>query len=135
MSIDEWQYVKNESELNMKIEEILNNIKDIFKVKTDKEIAELMGIETSNLSKIKTRNSIPYKELFNLCEKNKIDINSLIYGQNKEEKINFLMKINEIVDNSNEKELEVYYYLLMAEQKKLKMWRKLWRKSIIIYLN
>ena len=101
------------------IEDIIENIKKIFDLRADKEVAHLLGIETSHLSKMKVRKHIPYKELFFLCEKEKIDITFLFYGKEIKIKMNYKIKIDEILANSSEKELEIYYHILKAEKLKI----------------
>lgn len=101
------------------IQNIIDNIKKIFELKADKEVAHLLGIENAYLSKMKVRNHIPYKELFLLCEKEKISISFLFYGKEIKAKINYKLKINDIIDNSSDKELEIYYHVLKAEKLKL----------------
>lgn len=47
-----------------------------------------------------------------------IDVNFILIGKEKEEiekKINFKDEILQIIENSDEKELEYFYYLLKAE--------------------
>ncbi|NQY19798.1 MAG: hypothetical protein HRT40_00585 [Campylobacteraceae bacterium] len=75
-----------------------------------------MGLESSYLSKIRSRQSIPFKELFKLCEKEKIDISLLMNGKEIKINMNYKLKILNIIENANDKELEIYYYMLKAEE-------------------
>ena len=50
----------------------------------DKEIAEALGMTGSQYSNAKKRNSIPYDKISELCAKNRISINWVLYEQNTE---------------------------------------------------
>jgi DNA-directed RNA polymerase specialized sigma subunit len=94
------------------IEQVIDNLRTIFQLRNDKEIADLLGISESNFSKMKTRNKIPYENLFLLSRNKGIDINSIIYGQNGNNKINFKEEIIKNIDLLNEKEKEYIYHLI-----------------------
>lgn len=94
------------------LEQIISNLRTIFQLRNDKEIADLLGISESNFSKMKNRNKIPYENLFLLSRAKEIDINSIIYGQNGNNKINFKEEIIKNIDLLNEKEKEYIYHLI-----------------------
>ena len=49
----------------MEDNEILNRIKSILKIKTDKELAKFLEINYSNLTSWRNRNSIDYRTIIN----------------------------------------------------------------------
>ena len=72
------------------MEEILERMKDILSNNgakgsiKDKDVCGALGISQSRLAQHKLRKSIPYKDLIIYCAVNKISINWLLFGQNKE---------------------------------------------------
>ena len=72
------------------MEETLKRMKDILSnngIKgsiKDKDVCRALNISQSSLASHKLRKSIPYKELIIYCAINKISINWLLFGQNKE---------------------------------------------------
>lgn len=58
---------------------ILNSIKSHFGMKSDKELADFLGIKTTTLSMWKSRNTFDVELLFNKCEN--IDANYLLTGK------------------------------------------------------
>lgn len=72
------------------MEEIIERIKDILssngingKIK-DKDVCKALGVSQYALASHKKRKSIPYKDLVVYCAINKISINWILFGQNKE---------------------------------------------------
>lgn len=96
---------------------IIYNLKTIFRLKDDKEVANLLGITISNFSKMKSRNKIPYEELFLLARKKKIDINSIFYGQNicHLKEIDYEKEIVTMISNLKEEKKEYYYHKIKAD--------------------
>lgn len=71
------------------IEDIIDRIQDILeKSKGEKvylkDIAEALGMSSSQLSNFKSRNAIPYDKISEYCAKNRISINWVLYGQSIE---------------------------------------------------
>ena len=72
------------------MEEIIERIKDILSSNgvngkiTDKDVCRALGKSQNWLALHKLRKSIPYKDLIIYCAINKISINWLLFGQNKE---------------------------------------------------
>lgn len=98
------------------INKIIINIKELFNLKDDKEVCDLLGITSSNFSKMKTRNKIPYDNLFELSEKKDIDINSIIYGKiDKKSTINFEEELHKMIKKLDNQKKEIYYHLVKAE--------------------
>ncbi len=63
----------------MEISLIIQRLKIYFKVKSQKELAERLGVLESNLSNWKSRNTFDYELLFTKCES--LNFNWLIYGK------------------------------------------------------
>lgn len=62
-------------------QDILNRLKEVYNIKKDTDLAELLGISKSTLSNWISRDSIDFDKIFSLCEH--IDINWLLTGQGK----------------------------------------------------
>lgn len=97
-------------------EKIISNLKKALKIDTDKELSLRLDMKTNTFSERKRTNSIPHNEILELCITEKLDLNE-IYTDNKviKNEVNFKEEILQIIENSNEKELELFYYLLKAE--------------------
>ena len=61
------------------LDKIILRIKEIFSVNQDQEVAKILGISRASLANHKIRQTLPFKEIINLCKKNKKDIN-LLFG-------------------------------------------------------
>ena len=61
------------------LDKIILRIKEIFSVNQDQEVAKILGISRASLANHKIRKTLPFKEIINLCKKNKKDIN-LLFG-------------------------------------------------------
>lgn len=102
-------------------EEVENRLFKTFNVTKAKELAEILEVSQSTYGNWRQRNKIPYDEIITICVKMNIDVNFILTGKEKEEiekKINFKDEILQIIENSDEKELEYFYYLLKAETTK-----------------
>lgn len=97
-------------------EKIILNLKKALKIDTDKELSFRLDMKTNTFSERKRTNSIPHNEILELCITEKLDLNE-IYTDNRviKNEVNFKEEILQIIENSNEKELEFFYYLLKAE--------------------
>lgn len=97
-------------------EKIILNLKKALKIDTDKELSLRLNMKTNTFSERKRTNSIPHNEILELCITEKLDLNE-IYTDNRviKNEVNFKEEILQIIENSNEKELELFYYLLKAE--------------------
>ncbi len=62
------------------IDEILDSIKDLKNIKTDKELADVLGVAQSTLTTWRQRKNVPYETLFQFCVSNDIDFVWLITG-------------------------------------------------------
>jgi len=58
--------------------EIIDEIKIHHQLTNDKDVADLLGTNTSNLANWKRRGTVPYFELIRYCVNNQVDIKSLI---------------------------------------------------------
>lgn len=71
----------------MDFEKIIEKIKDIISTEVgnrkvlNKDVANALGITPENLSILKKRNKIPFKEIALFCAKRKISINWLLFDQ------------------------------------------------------
>lgn len=71
----------------IEIKNILERIKKKLKLKSDKEVAEIMGVPQQNITNWKSRNTIPYLEIISLCLLKNINLIYILTGE-KDEKIN-----------------------------------------------
>lgn len=58
--------------------EIIDNIKELKRLKTDIEVAELLGIKPKTLATAKIRNSIPFEELISFCSREGVSLDNLL---------------------------------------------------------
>ncbi len=70
------------------LEKIILRIKEIFSVNQDQEVAKILGISRASLANHKIRKTLPFKEIINLCKKNKKDINLLFGLKTENQSIN-----------------------------------------------
>jgi hypothetical protein len=70
---------KNYTLRNLK--EIIESIKSLKGIHTDNEVAQLLDIKGKTLATSKSRNSIPFGELFSFCGKEGISFDWLLTGQ------------------------------------------------------
>ena len=75
------------------LDKIIIRIKELFSVQQDQEVAKILGISRASLANHKIRKTLPFKEIINLCKKNKKDIN-LLFGLKTE---------NQSINNQNTK--------------------------------
>lgn len=102
-------------------EEIENRLFKTFNVSKAKDLAEILGVTQSTYGNWRQRDKIPYDEIITICVKDNIDVNFILTGTKKEEivkKTNFKEEILQILENSDEKELECFYHMLKAEKLK-----------------
>lgn len=98
--------------------EITERLKDKLRLKTDKELYEILGVSQGVFSNWKTRNTIPFQEITTLCFSKNINLKYILTGEEKEnikENINFKDKIVENLDKLNNKELKYFYFLIESE--------------------
>ena len=70
------------------LDKIILRIKEIFSVNQDQEVAKILGISRASLANHKIRKTLPFKEIINLCKKNKKDINLLFGLKTENQSIN-----------------------------------------------
>jgi hypothetical protein len=104
------------------LSEIIETLKKFRGLKSDKEVAELLGINPRTFETDKFRGKIPYKELIAFCEQYKVSMDWLVLGigepfvhgdQAKETPSNSLfpaelVRIFEKVDESHKKMIVEY---------------------------
>ena len=60
---------------------ILNRIKNLVHLKSDKQLAKAFDISTTRLSNWKSRGSLDYKVIVKFCEINDLDLNYVFLGK------------------------------------------------------
>lgn len=97
-------------------EKITNILKEKLSIKTDKELAETLGIKNTTFSERKRTNSIPHDEILKICISEKLDINE-IYTENQiiGKRINFKEELHKMIEEIKEEKAEIYYHLVKAE--------------------
>lgn len=98
--------------------EITERLKDKLKLKTDKELYEIMGVSQGVFSNWKTRNTIPYQEITTICFSKNINMKYILTGEENEileEIVNFKDKIVQNLEKLEEKELKYFYHIMEAE--------------------
>ncbi len=101
--------------------ELEARIKEIFNVKKNTEIAELLGVSSSVYGNWKARNTIPYDEIISLCEKNNIDMRYIItgtYSEEQKKEKNYKKELMETIEKLNNEEIEYYYHLIKVQTMK-----------------
>ena len=93
---------------------IIKRLKEILKLKNNTELSSLFEVSTQTMGNWKSRNKIPYEEIFTLCVKNKIDINYILTGEKEQFFINFKEENLKIIENATEKEQEKIYHTLKS---------------------
>lgn len=61
--------------------EIVEKIKEIQKLKTDQEVADLFEWPRQTLNNYKRENRIPFKHLVDFCERKNISLDFLLLGR------------------------------------------------------
>lgn len=100
------------------INEIIERLKEKLKLKTDKELYELMGVSQGVFSNWKSRNTIPYQEITTICFSKNINMKYILTGNEDEileENENFKDKIIQNLEKLNDKELKYFYHLIESE--------------------
>ncbi len=64
-------------------EDVTSRAKEAFKIKDDKQLAEMIGMSSGSFHNRKKARSLPYKELLELTVKQKIDFDWLLTGEGK----------------------------------------------------
>jgi len=87
------------------ISEIIGIIKELKKLKSDTDVARVLGMKQSAFSERKKLNSIPYEQIALFCEKEELSLDWLLLGREPDQK---------------EKEIGELRKLLKSVEKKLK---------------
>lgn len=81
---------------------------------TQLKLAEILDMEASNLSKIERGIQIPKEEsLEKISNALRVDVKELFNYSHIENKQDLLLKINSLLENSNEETLQRYYRILV----------------------
>lgn len=92
--------------------QITENLKEMLSLTSDKELAEKLNLKSQAFSERKRTNSIPHKEILELCITEKLDINKLYDNNLNDVSINYKNEINKILDTySNEKIESLYKFI------------------------
>ncbi|RAV27460.1 helix-turn-helix domain-containing protein [Sinomicrobium soli] len=70
----------------VKVENVLRKIKDFLSLKTDIELAVLLGVKPNTIATWKSRNSMDYQRVIDICREYRIDINELFLNTDFERK-------------------------------------------------
>lgn len=97
---------------NTNLIEIIDKLKEFLNIKTDREVAKALNIDTGNYSKQKKNNLIPIKNIIECCINNNIDINYIFNNQVKKSKEK--EEILELLSKLNEEEQEMYLFEIKA---------------------
>ena len=101
---------------NHDFKKIMDRIKNILNLKSDGEIAEKLELSKQNYSEKKRKNSIPYENLINLCEKENISTDFLFYNKgNFEKNTNYKIKLEKSINKLNEKESKYFYHIIESK--------------------
>lgn len=63
-----------------RISPIIKRIKDVSGLRTDADVAKKLGLKPNTLAERKTRDSIPFEEIFRFCVQNEIYLDWLLTG-------------------------------------------------------
>lgn len=105
-------------------DEVFNRIKEVLKLKTDKDMYEYMGVIQGTFTNWRRRNKIPYEEINSICIKEKLDLNYILNGESNKlamEDINYKEELLSMISNLDEEKSEIYYHLVKAELLKEKL--------------
>lgn len=60
--------------------EIIKRLKQLLGYKTDLELAKLLDVKPNTISSWKTRDTLQFEKVIEICKKNKIDLNELFFA-------------------------------------------------------
>jgi len=63
------------------VSEVFDRIKAVKGVKTDKSVAELLGLRPGTLAEQKARDTIPYREIIAFCDREGLSLDDVFLGQ------------------------------------------------------
>lgn len=94
---------------------IINRLKEVLKIKSDKEMYEKMGTNQGKYSMWKQRNKIPYEEITTLCCNENLNINYILFGTKQQNFVNYREENHKMIDELEEKQQEKTYHFLKME--------------------
>jgi hypothetical protein len=59
---------------------VLDNVKAVAKIRTDAELADVLGVPTSTVSTWRKRKTVPYKEVALFCVVNEVPLEVVLFG-------------------------------------------------------
>lgn len=71
------------------VNEILDEIKKLKGLKTDTALAALFNVKPNTVSNWRKRNTLPYEQIVSHCEKENMDIHTILLGKNSDKTIPF----------------------------------------------
>lgn len=98
--------------------DVIEKIKIKLGLTTDKEVAKILQISQASFSQSKVRNSIPYKEILELCKEKSINSDWLFLDKELEnqQNVNYKQKIIENLEELEEKSLKKIYHISELEK-------------------
>lgn len=93
--------------LEINVESILERMKSIIQVKTDKDLAGYLFVKTTTFSNWKKNNSIPLEVLISFLNKHSLSMDWLMFGREQKEELNI------------DEQMLLSAYQKMDQQKKL----------------
>lgn len=100
---------RNTTEKMKDFKQITENLKEILGLGSDKELAEKLNLKSQAFSERKRTNSIPHKEILELCITEKLDINKLYDNSLNDSSIYYKNEINKILDTYSIDKIESLY--------------------------
>lgn len=97
-----------------KFKEIIENLKLELNIKSDKELYLKLGMSSTAFSERKRTNSIPHKEILELCISENLNINKIY--TDKEQEINYKEELIKTIDKLNENDLKSVYHFAKSKE-------------------
>ena len=77
--------VKTKNNVSLSFSEVIDFIRDIEKVKTDKAVAKVLGITPSDFSNRKKRKAIPYLQIIEWAADNNVSLDTLFTDRDQQD--------------------------------------------------
>ncbi|MFY1027611.1 helix-turn-helix domain-containing protein [Actinobacillus seminis] len=74
--------------LEINVESILERMKTVTQLKTDKDLAGYLFVKTTTFSNWKKNNSIPLEVIISFVDKNSLSMDWLMFGKKQDEQLN-----------------------------------------------
>jgi transcriptional regulator with XRE-family HTH domain len=114
--ISELMSRKNTEKMN-NFENITEKLKESLNISTNKELADRLNIKNSTFSERKRTNSIPYKEIIELCNSENLDLNYIINNAiSKKKEIDYKKEIIETLEKLSENDIKSIYHFTKSKE-------------------